>query len=45
MLSPGKGEGFFRDVDAAGLTPPDDMDKIKEIAARYDIEFVGPPID
>ena len=44
MLSPGKGEGFFRDVEAEGLTPPADMARIVEIAARYDLEFVGPPL-
>ena len=45
MLSPGRGEGFFRDVEAENLHPPADMPRIKEIAERYALEFVGPPID
>ncbi len=44
-LTPGGGEGFFRDVVAEGLRPPTDMARIVEIAARYGLEFVGPPID
>ena len=44
-LSPGGGEGFFRDVEAEGLDPATDMGRIAEIGDRYGIEFVGPPID
>ncbi len=45
MLAPGRGEGLFRDLASAELLPPTDMDAINEIAACYDVEFVGPPLD
>jgi quercetin dioxygenase-like cupin family protein len=45
MLSPGQGEGFFREVEKEGLSPEDGMDRVNEIAAKYSLEFVGPPID
>ena len=43
-LTPGRGGDFFRDVEREGLSPPADMARIAEIAARYDLEFVGPPL-
>jgi quercetin dioxygenase-like cupin family protein len=43
-LTPGRGVGFFREVDAAGLSPERDMDRILKIARQYDLEFAGPPI-
>lgn len=43
-LTPGGGEGFFKEVMAAGLKAPDDMERIVEIGARYGLEFVGPPL-
>lgn len=45
MLSPGHGEGFFREVAKEGLSPKDDVDRVNEIAAKYNVEFVGAPID
>lgn len=42
QLVPGHGVGFFR--EAAGLDPATDMEKITEIARKYDQEFTGPPI-
>ncbi|MEM7547199.1 MAG: cupin domain-containing protein [Pseudomonadota bacterium] len=45
MLSPGRGEGFFRDVEAEGLSSQKDFPRIKEIAKGYAVEFVGPPLD
>ena len=42
--TPGGAEGFFREVEQAGLEPPGDMAKIVEIAARYGLEFTGPPL-
>lgn len=45
MLSPGRGEGFFREVAKQGLSPKDDVDRVNEIAAKYSVEFVGPPLD
>ena len=42
-LTPGGGDGFFRDVEAEGLGP-DDMPRIEEIASQYGLEFVGPPM-
>ncbi|MEM9012266.1 MAG: cupin domain-containing protein [Pseudomonadota bacterium] len=44
MLSPGRGEGLFREVEAEGLQPGRDTARIEEIGARYDVEFVGPPL-
>ena len=45
-------EGFFREGGkpalSLGLPPPDeefpDKEALKEIAGRYDQEFVGPPL-
>ncbi|MBR1156307.1 cupin domain-containing protein [Bradyrhizobium sp. JYMT SZCCT0428] len=45
MLSPGNGEGFFREVEKEGLSSKDGMDRVNEIAAKYSVEFVGPPLD
>lgn len=42
QLVPGRGIGFFRDTE--GLSPETDMDAIRKIARKYDLEFVGPPI-
>ena len=42
QLVPGRGVGFFR--EAEGLDPAKDMDRIREIARQYDLEFVGPPL-
>ncbi len=43
-IAPGGLEGMFREVQDAALTPPGDMVAIEAIAARYHLEFVGPPI-
>lgn len=43
-LTPGGGDGFFRDVERLGLGPGDKA-AIDELAAKYNLEFVGPPID
>ena len=43
-LTPGRGIGFFREVEKQGLSPERDMDRILEIARDYDLEFAGPPI-
>ena len=45
QLAPGAGAQFFVDIAAEGLHPPGDMKRITEIAARYGVEFVGPPLD
>lgn len=45
QLTPGAGAQFFADVAAEGLHPSGDMERIAEIAARYGVEFVGPPLD
>lgn len=39
---PGGFEQFFIDVEAEGLTPPQDMPRIIEIARSYGLEFVLP---
>ena len=44
VCTPGGFESFFLDVSKDSLTIPADMPKIIEIAARYRLEFVGPPL-
>jgi mannose-6-phosphate isomerase-like protein (cupin superfamily) len=44
QLVPGRGVGFFREVEAQGLSPERDMDRITTIARDYELEFVGPPL-
>jgi hypothetical protein len=41
--TPGGAEGFFEEVEAQALHPSRDMAQIVEVAARYGLEFVGPP--
>ena len=43
-VTPGGLDEFFREVDRRGLGPGD-MAAVVEIAARHNLEFVGPPID
>jgi mannose-6-phosphate isomerase-like protein (cupin superfamily) len=43
-LTPGRGIGFFREVERLGLSPERDMDRILAIAREYDLELAGPPI-
>ena len=43
-LTPGGGDGFFREVQAQGLGPGDKA-AIDALAEKYFLEFVGPPID
>jgi quercetin dioxygenase-like cupin family protein len=43
-MTPGGFEGFFREVEARGLTPHADMPAIVDLAARYDLVFTGPPL-
>ena len=42
-MTPGGLEGFFIEVEAEQLHPAKDMPRIVAIAARYNLEFVGPP--
>ncbi len=42
-VTPGGAEGFFEEVERQGLHPSRDMPRIVEIAARFHLEFVGPP--
>src|SRR5438552_18947414 len=52
FFGPAGAEGFFREggkpAGSLGLPPPDeqflDRQALKEIAGRYDQEFVGPPL-
>lgn len=43
-LTPGRGIGFFKAVEAEGLDPATDMDRIGELANEYALEFAGPPL-
>jgi mannose-6-phosphate isomerase-like protein (cupin superfamily) len=42
-MTPGSAEGFFIEVERQGLHPSRDMPQIVALAARYNLEFVGPP--
>ena len=42
-MTPGGLEGFFIEVQARQLHPSTDMPQIAAIAARFNLEFVGPP--
>ena len=50
LLTPGGGEGVFveggRQPDGDGLPPatPPDIEKLKQVSARFGAEIVGPPI-
>lgn len=50
LLTPGGGEEFFtamgRPAEAGGLPPPEPIDipRLKQIAARFGIDIVGPPM-
>jgi mannose-6-phosphate isomerase-like protein (cupin superfamily) len=44
ILSPGGFEHFFAAVAAEGLTIPEDMPRINEIAAEFNLRFTGPPL-
>ena len=41
-MRPGGFEGFFREVAAAGLDVPGDIEEITRIGGRYGIEVLGP---
>ncbi|QPH53826.1 cupin domain-containing protein [Pontivivens ytuae] len=42
ILTPGRGADFFGETE--GLNPAEDKARVEEIAAAYDLEFVGPPL-
>jgi mannose-6-phosphate isomerase-like protein (cupin superfamily) len=50
LMVPGGGEGFFveagRPAEGAGLPPPapPDIARLQAVAAKYHLEFVGPPL-
>ena len=44
MLSPGKGEGFFRAVEDQSLSPETDMSAIQSLGSQFGVSFVGPPL-
>lgn len=43
ILTPGGFEGFFLEAAAGDLVIPRDMDAVVALAARYGLEFLGPP--
>lgn len=45
ILTPAGFEGFFAEMAAGQFGIPDDMPAVIETAARYNLEFVGPPLD
>ncbi|MCE0505535.1 cupin domain-containing protein [Roseivivax sp. GX 12232] len=44
ILSPGGFEDFFPEMADQGLRIPEDMEQIVATAARYNLEFTGPPL-
>lgn len=50
LLTPGGSEAFFMEAgrrpEGPGLPPPGrpDLERLAEVAARFDMEFVGPPL-
>lgn len=44
ILAPGGFEQFFVEMARGGLRIPEDMVKINEAAARYNLTFTGPPL-
>lgn len=44
ILTPGGFEGFFQEMAKGGMRIPEDMPAIVECAARYNLEFTGPPL-
>jgi quercetin dioxygenase-like cupin family protein len=45
VLTPGGMEAFFQDMAAGDYQIPEELAEITQIAARYDLEFVGPPLN
>lgn len=51
LLTPGGGEGFFRDAGRPAAGPgfpppaPPDVAALATVAARYHQEFIGPPLE
>ena len=44
ILSPGGFEGFFAEMAQGNYRIPEDMARVSEIAARFNLNFVGPPL-
>lgn len=44
ILSPGGFEGFFAEMAAGKCRIPEDMAKVEDAAARYNLRFTGPPL-
>jgi mannose-6-phosphate isomerase-like protein (cupin superfamily) len=44
ILTPGGTEAFFVEMAAGNYRFPQDIAEVTRIAARYDLEFVGPPL-
>jgi hypothetical protein len=44
IMTPGGFEGFFAEMAAGQYAIPDDMPRIEESAARFNLSFVGPPL-
>jgi quercetin dioxygenase-like cupin family protein len=44
ILSPGGFEGFFAEMVRGSYRIPEDMARISEIAAQFNLSFVGPPL-
>lgn len=44
ILTPGGFEGFFAEMARGGYRIPGDMAEIAAVAARYALEFTGPPL-
>ena len=45
ILTPGGLEGFFAEMAAGQFRIPEDMGAVVQAAARYHLEFTGPPLE
>lgn len=44
ILAPGGFEAFFREVYEAGYRLPEDMERVRGVGKRFQLDFTGPPM-
>lgn len=44
QLTPGHSVGMFMEAEAEGVSAKEDPERFRDLAARYQMEFVGPPL-
>ena len=45
MIYPSGLDGFFEEISRSGLDPATQLPDINHIAAKYQLEIVGPPLE